>query len=711
MSAAKKSAKKPSPDRAAPAPSAPASGSVTASAPVSGASSASPSLASVWLVCAALFFGTFLLFSRALGNGFVNYDDPDYVTHNLHVRAGLSAETVKWAFTTTEFSYWHPLTWLSHALDWQLFGDKPAGHHAVSVFWHSLNAVLAFLVLRRLTGAFWSCALAAALFAWHPLRVESVAWIAERKDVLSLFFWLLALWGYAGYAAQRRAGKTGAGAYALTLVAFAGGLMSKPTVVTLPCVLLLLDFWPLRRLTWPLDKNALPLLLEKLPFFALVAAAARLTLQAQTDVGTLSHALSFGARLANAAVAVPRYLGKFFLPVRLAVLYPHPGYWPMAAVAVATLLVIVFTGLALLAWRRRPWLTVGWLWFLGTLVPMSGLTQVGIQSMADRYTYIPMIGLVLALVWTAREWVTPGTRPMWAAIAAIVLAGCAARTVDQLGVWKSSFTLFDHAIAVTDRNYLAYGNRGIAQLEAGHRAEGIEDYRQSLAINPDYPESNNNLGRELDLAGQSREALPYLRKAVALKPHVAGMRNNLANALADAGELDEAIAIYHELLAETPDSADVLDNYGVALAMQGHAPEAIAQFEKALRLAPDRESVHSNLGNALSMSGQHDQAIAHYRRALELSPDDSRTRNNLGIEYMRQGRFPDAIASYQEAIRLEPNNPEAHANLGYAFMQSGRRDEAAAELRLALRQRPGFGPAQTWLDALEKAPPPPASTK
>lgn len=651
-------------------------------------------------VVAVLFLGTLLLFGRAVFNDFVNYDDPDYVTANAHVRAGLTWAGVRWAFFSSDVSYWHPLTWLSHMADWQLYGERPAGHHATSIAWHALAAAMAFLALRRLTGAFWTSAVGAALFAWHPLRVESVAWVAERKDVLGGFFWLLALWAYAGYAEKRRAGIRAWGSYTLALGAFAAGLMSKPMLVTLPCVLLLLDFWPLGRV--PVGARLAAwraLIVEKIPFFALSFAVAAITVVAQKNVGTLSTVLSFDARLANAAVAVVRYVGKFFVPVNLAVLYPHPGTWPPEKVAFGAVFVLGATALAVAQMRRRPWLLAGWLWFLGALVPVSGLVQVGIQSMADRYTYAPILGLQLALLWTVRETLTPATRRIWACVAAVVLAACAVRTVDQLGVWKNSLTLFGHTVAVTEKNYLAWNNHGTAQSAAGRIDEAIADYRRSLAIKPDYAEANSNLGSALDGQGRAKEALPFLRAAVRLKPGLLEAHLNLGTALADAGEFDEAFAEFETVLARQPDHAKALDNYGVALAMSDRLPQAIAKIEAALRLQPDDAGAHSNLGNALSLSGQNDAAIAHYRRALELKPGEAQTHNNLANAYIALGRLDEAVASYERALSLRSINPEAHANLGGVLLRLGRRDAAIAHLRTALQQRPDYAQAKAWLDA------------
>ena len=618
-----------------------------------------------WAVLAALFLGTLLLFSRGWRHDFVNYDDPDYVTANPWVKAGLTLDGVKWALTAGHASNWHPLTWMSHMLDVSLHGMNPHGHHATSIVLHALNAVVAFAALRRLTGAFWASAFCAALFAWHPLRVESVAWVSERKDVLSGLFWWLVLWGYARYAALRRGGGGAWGWYAFTLGCFALGLMAKPMLVTLPCVLLLLDGWPLRRVGWPdgrLDRAALGrVLLEKVPFFLLVVASAVVTYLVQKGGGSVSAALTLDQRLANAVVAVVGYLGKFLVPVDLAVLYPHPGDWPARKVWASLAIVLVLSAVVLWQGRRRPWLAVGWLWFLGTLVPVIGIVQVGLQSMADRYTYLPIMGVQLTLVWGLAGGLRrlAGTMAT-GAVAAAVLAVCALVTWRQIGVWANSFTLFDHTIARTEGNYLAHNNRALWLCDHGRMEEGMADYRRALAIRPDYPEANNNLGRILVQQGRAVEAVPLLRRALQGKPTSLEVRNNLANALSDAGALDEAIALYEEVLRRDPRHAQALNGLGVAFAMQGRPAEAKAKLDESLRLDPANAGAHANLGNVCSMLAQPEEAARHYRRAVELQPD-AHTWAQLGFTLGQLGRRDEAIRALREALRLRPDHAQAKA--------------------------------------------------
>ena len=626
----------------------------------------------VLLLAAGLFVTTLLLFLRVTGRefDFVNYDDPDYVTKNAQVQAGLTAAGVRWALTSGAASNWHPVTWVSHMLDWSWWGANPRGHHATSVVLHALNAVLAFVAFRRLTGAVWTSALFAALFAWHPLRVESVAWVAERKDVLSGFFWFAVLWCYAVFAERRRAGERRAwGFYALALAAFALGLMAKPMLVTLPCVLLLLDVWPLRRMgssagvppAVPRPAGWKPALLEKLPFFALAAASSFATYHVQQAGGAVTEALGPGARLANAVVAVVRYLGKFLWPFDLAVLYPHPGDWPARKVIAALVVIAALTAIAAWQARRRPWVMVGWLWFLGTLVPVSGLVQVGLQSMADRYTYLPMLGVQLALLWTLRDVVvSPGARRTWAAVGGLVLAGCAARTWHQLGVWRNSLTLFSHAIEVTRDNYVAHDNRGLHLYEAGRVEEALADYRRALAINPRYMNPNNNLGHALAELGRPAEALPFYRAALAAKPGHLEVRNNLANALSDLGQLDEATEHYAFVLARQPDHANALNGSAVVLAMRGQLADAKARLEHSLRIAPGNAGAHNNLGNVCSMLAQWEEAVRHYRRAAELRPDAT-TRAHLGLALAKLDRRDEALRELRAALQLDPNHAQAKA--------------------------------------------------
>jgi len=701
------------------------------------------------LLCLLLGITTLAVYWPAGGNGFVDYDDGDYVTANSHVQNGLAWETVVWAFTTGHASNWHPLTWLSHALDCRLFGEHAGPHHLVSVALHIANTLLLFLVLRRMTGALWRSALVAAFFALHPLHVESVAWVSERKDVLSGLFFLLTLGAYAIYVEKLRArnqGQAEAGAhgvtrltrrpllyYSLSLLFFTLGLMSKPMLVTLPFVLVLVDYWPLGRLR----RAALGgLVLEKLPFLALSLASSVVTFLAQRKGGAVSTALPLDARIGNAAISYVRYLAKMVWPAKLSVLYPHPGHWPLSEVIAAACFLALATGAVVFLARRRPALAAGWFWFLGMLVPVIGLVQVGIQSMADRYMYLPMIGLLVPLMWNLPDLLPPRAWrvPALGLAAVFALMACAALTVRQEQYWRDSEALFSRAIKVTDRNYLAYNNLGFYLSRQGRTAEAMVNYQRSLEINTNYEDALNNVGYAL--AGQKKydAAIGYYLAALRIRPNHPEVHNNLGNAVSELGRVDEAIGHYLATLAQNPEHADAHNNLGVALAMKGQLDEAIVHFRQAISLKPNDASAHSNLGNALAVQHKLDGAIHEYEQALRIRPEDAQAHNNLGNALAGQGKFEEAIRQYREALRLNADNPEAYANLAgslaaqgklpqaleqyqaalglapnnpeihyrfaEALLRQGRRDEAAAHLEAALRLRPGFSQARKQLDLL-----------
>jgi tetratricopeptide (TPR) repeat protein len=672
------------------------------------------------LISLALAIITVAVFWPVARHDFVNYDDPDYVTANSHVQNGLSWANVVWAFKTGHASNWHPLTWLSHIADCQMFGQQAGAHHLVNLAFHAANTVLLFLVLRRMTGAVWRSALVAALFALHPAHVESVAWISERKDVLSTLFFILTIGAFDAYAkappSTARSSRTTfrvSTYYILSLALFACGLMSKPMLVTLPFVLLLLDYWPLQRFQFSSLKspasNNLRLLLEKLPFLLLSVISSTITFIVQRKGGAVSTSLPLPGRLANALVSYARYLGDLFWPRHLSVLYPHPGAWPLSQViASATLIVALSVAVVVLA-RKQPWLAVGWFWFVGTLVPVIGLVQVGVQSMADRYTYVPFIGLFMALAWglgyeaQARTW-----RSRALAVGAIVcLLSCAFATSRQLGYWQDSATLFGHAVKVTRDNYLAYNNLGFYLSGQGKIKEAMENYQKSLQINPNYEDAQNNVGYALAGQKQYAEAITHYEAALRVRPNHVEVRNNLGNALADIGRIDEAIEQYRFVLSRAPEHADAHNNLGIALAMKGQLDEAIEHFHAAIRSKPGYASAHSNLGNALAVQHKPDEAIREYELSLSLNPKDPQAHNNLANALAEQGKLEEAVGHYREALQLNADNPEAHFNLGLTLARQGKRDEAIAHYTEALRLKPDYAEARKELEALTPAGPRP----
>jgi protein O-mannosyl-transferase len=667
------------------------------------------------LLAGVLLFGLVLAtFLPGLANGFVGYDDPDYVTENDYVQAGLTWEGVHWAFRSTEAANWHPLTRLSHMLDCELFGLAPWGHHLTSILLHALNAALLFGVLQSMTGATWRSFAVALLFGLHPLRVESVTWIAERKDVLSTLFWMLALWAYVRYAecpssvaalrrvdrmrsAERGVKEPGSGLtlrasgphspssifYILSLGFFALGLLSKPMVVTLPFALLLLDYWPLDRirnadsdLTQHATRSTgqsrvlLPLLVEKLPFFLAAAVFSAVTFVVQKQGGAVVSTLPVTDRLANALVSYCRYLGKVFWPVDLAVFYPGVAHWPVATVAAAGVLLAALSVAAMALRRAHPYALVGWLWFLGTLVPVIGLVQVGLQSMADRYSYVPSMGILLALVWGAHE-LTCGWRYQRAVAFAVTTAAallCAGLTWQQIGHWKDTESLFRHALLVTKGNYGAHHGLGMALDRQGRVDEAMWEYRAALQAKGDYVLAFNNLGSDLAKQGHLDEAMNQFRAALRIAPGYADPYNNLGTILEKQGRFDEALALFQEALRLKSDFADAHYNLGVALGRKGRTEEAARQFQRVLELKPNYAEAHNNLGVMLERKGQLEQATQHYLAAAQLKPDYASARYNLGVAWVRQGRLAEAIHQFQEALRLKPDYAAAQSNLTAALL-------------------------------------------
>jgi tetratricopeptide (TPR) repeat protein len=706
------------------------------------------------LLCLLLAFVTFAVYVPAFRNDFVNYDDADYVSSNPHVQSGLKWENIQWAFTTGHASNWHPITWLSHMLDCQLFGQQASMHHLVSLLFHITNTVLLFLLLRRMTGAVWRSVIVAALFALHPLHVESIAWASERKDVLSAFFFFLTLIAYTQYATRNTHLSSVALLakeeyerlhptfyYLLALLLFALGLMSKPMLVTVPFVLLLVDYWPLQRFQLaPFNlQSATILILEKLPFLALSVTSSVITFLVQRKGGAVSTTISFGARAANAVVSYVHYVLDMFWPNHLSVLYPHPGTWPILQVVASAIFLIVVTAAVLFSLRKHPYLHIGWFWFLGMLVPAIGFIQVGIQCRADRYTYLPLIGLFIMLAWgiadllahfseTEMEQSSSSFSPRERAgvrgnemssyqhlsetslvfvtgLCLFTFAACAVVTSRQISYWRNSETLFRRAVQVTEKNYLAYNNLGFYLSNRGQVAEAIENYRKSLQIKPDYEDAHNNLGYAY--AGQKKypEAIAEYEIALRIRPNHPEVNNNLGNALGDVGRVDEAIAHYLITLQQKPEHADAHNNLGVALAMKGQFDEAIQHFHAAMRYKPNDASAHSNLGNTYGMQGKFDLAIPEYMEAIRLNPKDNQAQNNLGITLFRQGKVDEAISHYRAALDIKTNDPQIHYNLGLAVLQQGKQQEALTHFTEAVRLKPDYAEAQNQIRALSNAAP------
>jgi protein O-mannosyl-transferase len=646
-------------------------------------------------LCLALVGVTLAVFWPATRCGFTNYDDPAYFSENDHVLAGLSWANVEWAFQVTDNASWYPVTWLSYLLDATVFGKGPRGPHLTNLLLHAANTLLLFLFLRRLTGALWKSALVAALFSLHPLHVESVAWIAERKGVLSTFFGFLALWAYGRFAECRNREAASRFTfhaslfYLLSLSYFALGLMSKPSLVPLPFALLLLDYWPLRRLELQTPdsrpKTLYSVLLEKVPFFVLVALSSAATVWAHKQVGAITAlaVLPLQDRIANALVSYARYLGKMVWPAHLALPYPHPWHWSLGWVVLAAALVGGLSLAAVLLARKRPYVFVGWFWFLGMLVPVIGVVQWGLHAMADRFTYMPLIGLFIIVAWAVGELVEGGRTPggVTAAGALLLLGACALQTRHQLGYWQNSELLFRHAVAVTEHNVVALNNLGVALFDQGRVEEAINYYERAVRVEPGHFEEDAGVGGE-----QSKHSYG----ASVVNPIHVDALFNMGNALAKRGDFAKAAEYFAAVLRIEPKEHQALNNLANSLLKLGKPAEAITNYVRALSLKPNDAKAHKGLAAALTAQGKVEEAIGHYRQALAEEPNDADTHYALGIALAVRGTWDEAIGQYMEALRLGPNNPEAEYNLGYALRVQKRLREAAAHLKEALRLKPEF---------------------
>ncbi len=684
-----------------------------------------PSTRAVRFAAAAVALAALLTYLPALQNEFVNWDDEHYVTGNRMAQR-LSPETIRWAFTTFREGNWHPLTWISHMADGTAYGLDPAGHHLTSILLHALNAALLLLVLHRMTGDLAPSLFVSALFALHPLNVESVAWVSERKNVLSTLFLVLAVGAHARYAERPSAAR-----YTAVIGLFALGLMSKPMLVSVPFVLLLLDAWPLRRLS----RRAV---LEKLPLLALAVASAIVTVIAQRTSSAVApvSAVPVSARIFNAAVSYFRYLALTIWPRGLSAYYALPGSREAPPIpplvflaAVAALLAI--TVLAGRVWRRAPQLLVGWLWFLVTLVPVIGLVQVGGQAMADRYAYVPLIGVFVAVAWSVpglRRW-PPAVATGAVASAALLALGVA--TARRERVWHDSQALWRDTLASSPRcrialtNYsnwlfkqgrrdeanemlrkvleidpthsIARINYGVTLEETGDHEAAVAEFRAVLDRKPDDPHAHYFLAVSLSKLGRKDEAKEHLAKTLAIDPRFDDASHYLGVLLEQEGRHEEALEQFRAALRERPDNPQIPTSIGVTLVAMGRLDEAVRAYEDALEIDPSLADARFNLANALADLGRLDEAIAHYRRAVEIDTADAETRFNLGLALIRKEDLAGAEAELERAVRIKPEYTEAHYNFGIVLLKRGVGEDAAREFREAARLRPEYAEAHVNL--------------
>jgi len=530
-------------------------------------------------------------------NDFIGFDDPYYVTENPQVQQGLNRETAVWAFTTSHASNWHPLTWISLMLDRQFFGMNAAGYHWTSVILHLLGGLLLFLGLSRMTALPWPSGLVAALFLIHPLHVESVAWVSERKDVLSGLFWMLGIWCYARYAER-----PGLVRYLWVVLSFVSCLLSKPMGVTFPFVLLLLDWWPLGRVVGG-KASWVCLVGEKIPLFLLSAAGSLITFLIQKENHAMPplSAMPLGDRLANATMSYAAYLGKTFWPAGLSIFYPYHGFPTFGHLIFALALLILITGVSVIFLKHRPYLLVGWLWYFGTLVPVIGLVQVGAQAMADRYTYLPLVGVFIMVVWSFKALLDGclACRAIWGFVSAGILIVLIFLTQIQVSYWKDTPTLFGRALRSTERNFMAHQVLAEWMVRAGDPTGAENHYREAIRIKPVFTSAYNHLGHLLMTQGKQDEAGRLLEKALQIDPTYAPAMRNLGDVRMRQGRSEEAIPLYRKALLHGDEDHELLNNYGVALFLKGEKKEAVLKIREALRLKPDYAEARDNLRKIL----------------------------------------------------------------------------------------------------------------
>jgi len=647
---------------------------------------------------------TLLVYAPVRNQEFIEYDDNSYVTGNPHIAEGLSWEGISWGLTSFREGVWNPLTWWSFLLDYELFGMDPAGFHLTNLLLHLSGTLVLFFVLGQMTGSLVRSALVAALFALHPLSVESVAWVTERKNVLSALFWFLTMGAYLGYVRRPSMGRCLA-----TLALLILGLITKPVLVTLPCVLLLLDYWPLGRLGESLLqwRRRLPsLILEKLLLMVPVALVSLVTIEAARSVQAMAdlQSLSLGSRAGNALLSYLLYLKKILWPTQLAVFYPHPvdSLSPLLILVSCVLLV----GISLLVWwqRRHGYLLVGWLWYLGTLFPTSGLFQTGGQAIADRFTYVPQIGIFLILVWGIADVLgsRPRARILPAPAAVVPLLLLALMTRSQLQYWQNSTTLFEHALRVTDNNHVAHRVLGEVLRRERQLQPAVRHFREAIRIHPGSAAAHNSLALALLDQGRLQEARTHLDLALKINPRFVEAHNNLGTILLREGDLAEAESRFLRALEIDSDFAEAHGNMGLLLAAQGDVAGAMEQYRLALRKAPDLSDSHNNLGVALMEADRVEEAVVHLRRALEINPDDREAHANLGLALARSGRAGEAADLLSRAVLLWPDFAPAHYYLGLIAEEQGDTEGAVASYRLALEYDPEHPGARRRLEEVQR---------
>ncbi|MGD0821806.1 MAG: tetratricopeptide repeat protein [Desulfomonilia bacterium] len=659
-------------------------------------------LCSQILIVTFFIVSIFAIYYQVINFEFNGYDDPQYVINNPMVEKGITLDSMRWAFTSIGYaSNWHPLTWLSHMLDVEFFNMNPGMHHLTNVFLHIANSLLLFFIFFRMTGEKWKCAVVAALFAIHPLHVESVAWIAERKDVLSTFFFMLTIWSYTWYVEQHGALK-----YLLVITLYILGLMAKPMLVTLPFILLLLDFWPIQRIEFDNSETGVfpqnirsiltdihwdrvsSLLWEKIPLFVLAGMSCIITFLAQKSGGALgsSDIYPIGSRIANASTAYIGYLLKMFWPINLSVFYTYPGTFSSLLVVGSSLLLVLITLFTFRFTRQFPYLLVGWLWYLGTLVPVIGIVQVGSQSMADRYTYISLIGIFIMLTWGVTSLVKRWQIEKYILIFffVVIIPVLMWRTWVQVGYWKDSITLFSHALNVQKDNYLAHSNLSGALYNNNDIQGAIYHAQAALDLMPNYIFARYTLGLGLTKQRNFQEAINQFRKILQIDPNFNDTHFRLGYALYELGIVDEAVLEFKKALQLDPRNTQANDYIQIALAKQRGINNVIASINEMLKTDSQNYDLHYRLAEMYRNKGNKKDAIDHYKKALSIRPGSAEVLYALAIQYAESGDYENALSILQKMAQLYPTDPDVYYNIACIYSKQGRKDDATTSLNLAI---------------------------
>lgn len=685
-----------------------------------------PKKQTTFYICGLLTAITFSVYMGLMRNDFIIYDDNVYVTANINVQNGATFSNIKWAFTTNTTGNWHPITWLSHIIDFELFGLRAWGHHLTSLMLHIANVLLLFLILKWMTGAVWRSAFVAAVFAVHPLNVESVAWVAERKNVLSTLFWLLTIAAYVKYTKAKTAGW-----YLAVVFLFGMGLMTKPMLVTVPFVLLLLDYWPLERIENFRDRKALiKTIVEKIPFFFMSAISSIITFDAQRCGGAIVdiHFLPIQKRIYNAIVSYAGYIEKMFWPSKLAVIYPYPlnDKIQVLKLAAGAGVLILLSIILIVLLRKYRYLTAGWLWYLGTLVPVIGLVQVGKQSMADRYTYVPLIGLFIMIGWAAADLSEKRRhqKVVLGLISVITICVLSIITTFQIRYWHDSISLFEHAVKVTKNNDIAYSNLGSAFGKAGRNEEALSVLLKGMEIQPKNLNIYYSLGVIYTNMGRYGDAIEIRKKIVKIKPDDFKILNDLAANYVLTGNYKAAIEACRRAIELKPDYAEAYYTMGCAYQQTGSFREATEAYEKAIKLEPSligsyynladiyrqtgrsdeaikivenimrdysgNEEAYYNLGLIYGQTGNYQKAVDAFKKAIEIKKDYSDVYFNLGLAYDKLKRYEDEAEAYKQVIKLKPDHIDAYYNMGLAYGNMGQDKQAAEAFREVVRISPDY---------------------